>query len=289
MADLPHSLQIALGYPTSYAEDWSVDGSRVEFVYARNPAPWPWTTLPSWHPVVVDKLQYFSAVTASWAAGAFAAETRTALTKLHWSSLRRESSPAARGVYESYSDERGIGYTLEIFDAEGRETLRTRGEGAAFGDRDFGAWRSAAKEKAVALRRPAPDEMADPTAAGLGQDGCSLVSPLRTTADAFAATGWVTASNAFPPHHPFHTGSGDHVNAGHLLDCAMQCAHLALEPSKPLYCSGGEAEFLRFIELGVPFEISLTSEPRSAGGTRIRTSMRQGDRDTTRITLDLEA
>ena len=71
--------------------------------------------------------------------------------------------------------------------------------------------------------------------------------------------------NCFHPQHPFHTGSGDHVNAAQILDCALQAAHLHLgngqDWDKALICQGGTASFQRYIELDIVFEILVSAKP----------------------------
>ena len=289
MGDLPEELRQVLGYATSYVEDWSVEGSRVELSFSRRADAWPWQVLPPWHPVVVDKIQYFAAITGAWASGGFGTGARTALTGISWSSLEREPGAPHRGSYRAFEDDGTVGYALQIFDESGRETLRIRGEGVAFGDRDFGAWRDAAKKKAATSAWAPPSELACPEAAGLGASGHSLISPLRKEGGTGTAIGWVTSADGFAPAHPFHTGTGDHVNAGHLLDCALEGAHLLLDTPGPLYCRGGEARFRRFVELDVPFEIALHAEEPVAGTTTVRARMQQGGRETTSVRLDLTA
>ncbi len=287
MGDLPKALERALGYSTNYVDGWSVEGSRVELSFSRRTEPWPWRVLPPWHPVVVDKIQYFGAITGAFASGSLGSAARTALTRVRWSAWEPDAGPAHRGTYRPFEEGDSLGYELEIFDETGRETLRIRGEGVAFGDRDFGAWRGAAKQKAAASALAPPSELADPEAAGLGADGRSLISPLRKEGEAATAVGWVTAAEGFTPNHPFHTGSGDHVNAGHLLDCALEGAHLLLDTPGPLTCRGGEARFRRFVELDVPFEIALRAEEPVDGVTTVHAEMQQGGRETTGVRLDL--
>ncbi len=294
MADLPQSLERVLRYPINYVEDWTVEGSRVEMSFSRRTDPWPWLVLPPWHPVVVDKIQYFAAVTGAWAYGSLGRDSkersgtgpRTALTRIRWVSLARDAGPARRGTFRPFQGEESVGYELEIFDEAGRATLWIRGEGAAFEERDFGARRSASKENAATSALAPPSELARPEAVGLGPEGRSLISPLAG-GDPPTVIGWVTSAEGFAPAHPFHTGTGDHVNAGHLVDCALEGAHLLLDTPGPLYCTGGEARFRRFVELDVPFEIALRSEEPEGDATTVHARMHQGGRETSSVRLDL--
>jgi len=285
----PDQLEAALGYRHNFARVVRAAPERTELAFDLDRERYPWLALPPLHPVVIDKIQYFAAVTGSLQASQMKPGTRSALTKLTWSALvpPGDARPAVRGVLAPWAGEERAGYELALFDDPGREVARVRGEGTAFGDRDFGAWRAAAKQKAAdaARDRAAPTPPADPVAAGLGPGGVCLVSPPRGR----SLAALVTAESGFGPAHPFHTGSGDHVNAAHLFDCAMQAAHLLWEPAgTALHCVAGEAGFLRFVELGVPFEIDVAEpEPGPEGTTRLCFTVRQAGRENTRLRFDL--
>ena len=290
----PEQLERALGYRHNFARIVRADEQRLEFGYDLDPQRWPWLALPPQHPVVLDKVQYFSAVTGSLAASRLEPGTRSALTKLGWSCTPRPGGArhAVRGVLEPWVGEQRAGYELTLFDDQGRENARIRGEGAAFADRDFAAWRAKSKrEAAAAAAAQQVLPRADPVAAGLGPAGRSLVSAPLARDGARGVLAQVGAANGFHPAHPFHTGTGDHVNAAHLLDCALQAAHLLWDPAgTALRCTGGEAEFLRFVELEAAFELWLEAcEPRAAGRARLRFAIGQAGRENARIRLELEA
>lgn len=288
----PAQLRAALGYERNFARVLSADDGRVAFAYDLDPERWPWLALPPLHPVVIDKIQYFSAVTAILATSRLEPGTRSALTKIGWSTAPRAGGArhAVRGELGFASGERP-GYRLAVFDADGHENARIWGEGAAFADRDFGAWRARAKRTAreAAGAAAAPPPPADPVAVGLGPGGRCLVSKPFERDGALALAALVTAVNGFHPAHPFHTGSGDHVNAAHLFDCALQAAHLLAEPAGArLACTDGEAEFLRFVELDTPFELRLEArEPLAHGRTRMRFAIGQAGRENARVRFDL--
>jgi len=285
----PAQRKAALGYPHNFARVLGLEEGRIEFGYDLDPERWPWLTLPPRHPVVLDKVQYFSAVTASLVSGSLEPGTRSALTRIGWSCRGEGEHHATRGVLEPWSGGRRAGYRLAVHDDAGHEIARIRGEGFAFADRDFDAWRARAKSEARAAAGE-PPEPADPAAAGLGPGGHCFVSAPFTRSAARVAVARIGAANGFHPAHPFHTGTGDHVNAAHLLDCALQAAHLMAEPAGRLVCVGGDAEFLRFVELDVPFEIRLCSRDRSqAGHTRLGFAIDQAGRENARIALELKA
>jgi hypothetical protein len=288
----PAARKAALGYEHNFARVLRIGERRVEFGYDLDRQRWPWLALSPLHPVVIDKIQYFSAVTASLTTERMVPGTRTALTKLSWSCRARAGGTlhATRGVFESWASERRGGYTLAIFDDAGHENARIRGEGRAFADRDFAGWRAQAKRRVAATAAEATPPPADPEDAGLGAAGLCFVSPPAGVSSATLLVARVGGANAFHPAHPFHTGTGDHVNAAHLFDCALQAAHLVWEPARTaLCCSGGEAEFLRFVELDAPFEIELRERRvRDAGRRRLGFSIRQAGRENARIALELE-
>jgi hypothetical protein len=285
----PAQRKAALGYSHNFARVLRVAPDRIEFGYDLDPARWPWLTLPPRHPIVLDKIQYFSAVTASLVSGSLEPGTRSALTRIGWSCRGDGERHATRGVLEPWSGERRAGYRLAVFDDAGREIARIQGEGFAFADRDFDGWRARAKVEARAAAGK-PPEPAALAAAGLGPGGHCFVSAPFLRSGTRVALAQIGAANGFHPAHPFHTGTGDHVNAAHLFDCALQAAHLMTEPAGRLVCTGGEAEFLRFVELDVPFEIRLSTQDRSeAGHTLLGFAIDQLGRENARIALEIGA
>jgi hypothetical protein len=129
-------------------------------------------------------------------------------------------------------------------------------------------------------------EMAPASAVGVGARGRSFVTRLHETGGAPAVTAFVPAQGGFHPRHPFHTGSGDHVNAGHLFDCVLQAAHL-FHAGAPLVCTGGEARFTRFVELDVPFSITCCGREGVDAGVRLEMGIAQAGRENALIVLDL--
>lgn len=279
--DSPAALKAALGYERNFCRVESVENDRVALVYDLDRAHWPWLALSPAHPVLVEKVQYFSAVTASWASGAMQPGVRSALTRIEWRCAPEVRSYPERGLSEPWRGERSMGYRLRVWDGAAREIYEIRGEGFAFEDRDFDAFR----EKS----RRAAREAAEPVEIDPGPDGLNFLAAPREVEGRLVALGCVTSERGFQPGHPFHTGTGDHVNAAHLFDCALQLARLALglAPSAPLDCRGGEARFQRFVELDAPFEARLEADARSADGADISVGFAQGGRDNASVRLEL--
>jgi hypothetical protein len=284
-------MRTPLVYDHNLARVTTVAGTRVELAYDLDRERWPWLALPPHHPVLVEKYQYFSAVTASLATGPAVPPTFAALTRFRWSCTPAawQGRYATRGLCEIRLGERELGYSLAVRDDDGRDLYRMSGEGFAFRDRDFPAWREKSRRAAqetAGERRIAP---APAPAVGLGPNGRSFVTPLTDVGGRLEATALVPTHGGFHPAHPFHTGSGDHVNAGHLFDCALQVVHLALGPERParLACTGGEARFIRFVELDVPFTVALTGRARRRDELALQLSMSQGGRDNAVISLEV--
>jgi len=233
------------------------DGLRVDLAFELDPDRWPWLALPPQHPVVIEKLQYFGGVTALLATRAVGEGQGSALTELVWSvgddvAEGHAQSGVCRLLGSLADLARGVGrFELVLHDAAGVEVGRLTGAGVVFDAGDSAARRAASKAKARAAGAGDPPNFVDPESVGLPADGTSFLGPI----DDGSARALVSTSRALHPAHPFHTGSGDHVNAGHLLDVVLQFAHLVME--RPTTWTAGTARFGRFVELDVPFTLSL--------------------------------
>lgn len=280
----------ALVYEHNFCRIERVDGMQVSLGYDLNRDRWPWLALPPDHPVLVEKYQYFSAVTAGWAVFDRASSAHSALTKLVWTceAASVQGEHATRGRCTLWQNERDMGYELVTHTEAGQAVVTFRGEGFAFADRDFKAWRAKARQAAFDQTPSVDFAPAGPASVGLDANGVSFVSPLRDTGGLPYATALVTTARGFHPAHPFHTGSGDHVNAGHLFDCALQTAHLVLNADVPLRCIGGKAEFKRFIELDLPFTIGLRRRGQTgASVSQLEFLLSQTARENAIITLEV--
>ncbi|MEN0060794.1 MAG: hypothetical protein AAGA48_01525 [Myxococcota bacterium] len=244
-------------YPHNPVRVVEASADQVDLVFELDTpqADWPWLTLPAQHPVLQQKLLYFASATALLASGRSTPDAPSALTFVKWSSQLGPDAPIpTRGHCAFASGPEGDRFELRLDDG----ALTFMGGGVAITDRDMAAWRAETRKKVLAkahLEPPFPElpERMPPWFVRLedgGEDG------------RFAARGLVTSERAFFPGHPFHTGSGDHVNVAHLVDCVAQVAELHL--GVPITaCTGGSGTFRRFVELDVPFVLQGTIEGRT--------------------------
>jgi hypothetical protein len=240
--------------------------------------------------VLVEKYQYFSAVTAGGIANPDST-TATALTQFRWTCAPEagRSGHATSGACELWKRDEALGFSLIIHDAARRPVYRASGEGFEFSDRDFPAWRERSRQATRAAAGTVAIDTAPASAVGVGPQGRSFVTPVQQAGGMPTVTALVPTRDGFHPRHPFHTGSGDHVNAGHLVDCVLQAAHLVhTRGGVGLVCTGGEAQFSRFVELNVPFTIAIRRLERTEdAGLRMETVLAQAGRENARIMLDL--
>lgn len=276
-----------LAYDRNFCRVTAVRGMEASLTYDLDHQRWPWLALPAFHPVLVEKYQYFSSVTTGWVVLDQAPSVQSALTQMTWrcSPASFSGEQAKHGHCKLWQRERDMGYELVTQLANGQEVTRYTGAGFAFADRDFKTWRAKSRKTALAQCGEFDFEPAKPTTVGLEAGGLSYVTPLSEINGQPATTACVMTDNGFHPAHPFHTGSGDHVNAGHLFDCVQQAAHLVLQARQPLTCTGGRAEFMRFVELDVPFTIRLEARVTAEGEARLSFALAQLGRDNARITL----
>lgn len=276
------------GYAENFARVEAVRGREVRLQFDLSARRWPWLMLPPQHPVLLEKYQYFSAVTAVLATGAMSPTTRSALTRLQWhchETFDDRDGPAASGRCELLGADDENGFRLELRSAAGAPVAQICGEGVIFHDRDFMQWR--AERRDAAARMPSNVVPASVKQVGLADDGVAFVA----ARDRHSVAGCVSAERAFYPRHPYHTGTGDHVNAGHLLDCALQAVHLLVpvEAGAAVWrCVAGDVRFQRFVELDGDFVMRLDA-PLRAGASEQEASLtlQQGDVDKVRFRLRL--
>lgn len=280
----------ALTYTHNLARVLNATDTVVDLAYEWRPDLWPWLSLPPSHPVLVEKYQYFATMTASWAMGTFSPKTYTALTMFEWQctadALGSEYPTQAR--CENWTETSEMGFKLNVSNAQGKLLYTSRGQGFAFRDRDFQQWREKSRRSALQARHVLAVDPIDPGKAGLGDQGHSFVSNVIDRVGKPTLYACVPKHGGFYPQHPFHTGSGDHVNAAQLLDCALQATHVFAGDGKPwtdpLICIGGQAHFQRYVELDVPFEITL-DEPV---GDSAQLRLSQAGRDNVLLRLDFQ-
>lgn len=243
-------------------------GARVWLAFDLDTARWPWLRLPPQHAVVVEKYQYFSSMTAGWALGLLGPGVFTALTEVTWDCGEGRDGHSPRGYCELETDgPRDIRFNSRFTDRSGAQAFHISGRGHVFPDGDFAARRAA--------RHNPPSASIAPHDAFLRK--------ITNEAGRWRADCLVGRVNGFHPAHRFHTGSGDHVNAAQLYDCALQVAAQAAGHGA-IRCTGGSAEFKRFTELDQPF--ALHAEP-STRADEWRFLVSQSGRETARLALRL--
>lgn len=275
----------AMVYEHSFAHATSLGEGRVELAYELDYDRWPWLSLPSHHPVLIEKYQYFGAVTAMLAVGQLDPAAFTALSQFEWQHRDLSAELPTQGLCLQRSLGNQCDFRLSLHGQTGVLLAEARGSGVILNDRDVGAWRAKSRKAALAAGAAAPERFAPPASIGCGVEGVSFISTAQDLDGTLRCQAFVPTEGGFHPAHPFHTGSGDHVNAGQLFDCAFQLAHLAIGADEPLRCLGGSARFLRFVELDVPFEIALTDRRDEAGTQELDFAFSQLGRDSARISL----
>ncbi len=283
----PGALMAALGAERNFAQVKAAKADRVELRFDLDPQRWAFLQLPSDHPIVIEEFGYFAAVTASWAIGLMEPGQHSALTRMEWRNqpARFDGEHACSGTARFQPDD--ISH-FELFGADGRKTADLRNRGFIFAPGDFEAARAAAKARLAAARIKASAFcFAATDAVGLTGDRPSFVGAPRGRDPGPRVAALVTRDD-FYPQHPDIEGSGDHVNAAHLLECCMQAAHLMMRPQGRLRCHGGSAEFRRFVELDVPFDIAVAA-PAQAGRavSDAEFTIQQADRTNAVIRLKL--
>ncbi|WP_209349458.1 hypothetical protein [Pontixanthobacter sp. CEM42] len=257
------------------------DGS-VTFGCPKVADDWPWLALHPHHPIALQNLQYWASVEAGRERGTFDGTKWTALTWTKWSCGSADVGNPVRGTSENVNEDGKLQSKLTFYDANDALVSTMFSMGVEFRNRDFEAWRATAKQESEPEADPSSFSFAAPEAVGSAGVGPSFLSPLQD-GEAPHALGLMTLGNAFPPAHPFMSGSGDHVNATHLAEAVHQFVHL-LEGGGDLRITGGEMRFTRYVELGRVFTVELVE--RSA--TSVSAKIVQGGRDCTHVTLQFE-
>ena len=236
-----------------------MDDGAVAFECDRDEKKWPWLALPGNHPIVVQTMNFWASVETGRTRGTFDSTKWSALTYSKWQASHANAGPATHGLADlppEPPEKDRPGFRLTFFDDAGKLVCRLIGSGVIFQTRDFEVWRNAAKENAKTELAIQDFSYAPASALGVRSDIERFVSPLLGT-DLPSASALITHKNGIMPHHPYHSGSGDHVNANHLVDAGLQFAHLVL--GRPLICVGGEMRFRRYVELGKIFSINAVS------------------------------
>ncbi|MCI5044233.1 MAG: hypothetical protein MRY72_05995 [Aquisalinus sp.] len=237
------------------------DDGAVIFRCDTDSTKWPWLSLHPAHSIAVQSVNYFASVGASHAAGRLDPKKWSALTSLQWQTFTHEDNalPATHGVVDPQPDPDKADYAISLFNEQGDPVYRFTGAGVVFHNRDFKAWRAKARAEIMSLPEPEIFNYAAPEVVGVSQPVESFVSDLLQEGDTSKVQALVTSANGFMPAHPYHDGSGDHVNAGHLCDVAQQAAHtLRYRAGKEAaFPVAGRVTFKRYVELDRPFEVRL--------------------------------
>lgn len=233
------------------------DGS-VTFQCSSDRNQWPWLALHPFDPIVVQSINYWASVETGAARGTWDPEKWSALTQMRWTCGAQGVGHATHGVADAIKENGEPRYRLTFFDADSAFVYSMSGKGVVFKTRDFEAWREKAKQKTVGPFAVGDFKYASPEALGVATEIEAYLSNLGDS-DKPSAEGLILKETGFTPAHPYHSGSGDHVNSNHLGDVARQFVSL-LRGSEPIILSGGEMQFKRYVELGHPFQIKMADQ-----------------------------
>ena len=244
---------------------------------------WPWLALPPSHPIVLQLINYFTSVEAAIARGSWDKDKWSALTRHQWwcGATGPEATHATHGIAEPGEDE-SPNFAITLFDDAGRLVYRNRGTGVVFHNRDFESWRTKAKAKIAALPEPRNFRFASKEALGAQTDAECLVSPLHEESDRAWCEAYLTQQNGFDDH-PYHDGSGDHVNSTQQADVIRQTAVLARGVTANNTIAAGDMIFTRYVELGRPFRIEI-DKTKTVGDVMVFT-VSQADKPCVEATL----
>jgi len=254
-----------------------IDEKSMSFVCSDDQSKWPWLTLHPSNQIPLQMMCYFASVETAAARGTLDETKWSALTKISWecAATAPEAAHARHGHIEAVGEAGAPDFAMIFKDASGNLVYRMDGKGVVFQNRDFEAWRAQAKEEARALPEPDGFTYAASDMIGVRGKGESLVSSLQETPDALFAEALITAENGFPPTHPYHDGSGDHVNSSHLADAIQQTAYMIRHKAgKSSICTAGSIVFKRYIELGRIFRIAV--DPARSSDETIAFVLSQG-------------
>ncbi len=240
----------------------------------------PWLRLHPADNVAVQSTNYFALTGVSRFTNRMDGTKWTALTRFEWRTHQTGSGARHPARGRATHGEDGIGYGCQFFDADDNPVYDVSGAGVVFKTRDFEGWRAKAKAKILALPEPENFAFAAPREVGVETQVEVFVSPLAEDAAGVYADAILTATSGFRPTHPYHGGSGDHVNSGQLCDAVQQAARLIRGPG---HVAAGEAVFSRYVELERPFQVRLLEA--ASDHRRLDFSVEQADEKCAAITF----
>ncbi|GAA4049614.1 hotdog family protein [Parerythrobacter jejuensis] len=232
------------------------DGT-VAFSCSQDVALWPWLELDPHDPIVIQTINFWASYQSGQARGGWEPGQWTALTWMEWECGDRGCGHATHGIEDTFEIDGEMRFRLTFFDVAGRLVARMSGTGVVFRNRDFEGWRAKSKQQAAIETAPENFEFASSAEVGASVPCGSVLAPLEQSGIQ-STRGLITPENGLAPANPHLSGSGDHVNATHLAEAVRQFDTL-LQAGDRRIPTGGEMRFSRYVELGVPFDISLSA------------------------------
>ncbi len=273
-----------------FTKDFVVtDDGAVTFRCETSVDDWPWLSLHPATNTVVQMVNYYSLTGVSAARENHDPEKWTALTSFQWQTfaMGADAHHATHGVADPKPTDDNIDYAATLFDAHGALVYRVGGTGVVFQNRDFKSWREKSKSRIMALPEPKGFQFVTPEEAGVATAVECFVGRIGE-GEALYVDALITEETGFSPAHPYHDGSGDHVNSTHICDAAEQAAHLIRHRfGKHGYPNGGKVAFNRYVELNRPFRIVLVSDPAVLDQMQFR--FEQGGRPCVDLTFSYDA
>jgi len=247
-------------HPYTYDHEVSDDGT-VTFQCSTDVEKWPWLALHPFDPIVVQSINFWASVETAMARGTWDPEKWSALTHITWQCGEQGVGHAVHGVGKQTGEKGSPGFQIVFYDAGDALVYQMDGIGVIFQNRDFEAWRAKAKQKAAEPVDVADFEFTDAAKVGVAAQSQCFVSPL-IEGEAPAVQALVARTRGFMPAHPYHSGSGDHVNSNQLADVVRQFVNLWR--GTPMVLSSGTIEFNRYVELDRRFDVKLIAGDEAA-------------------------
>ena len=254
------------------------DGT-LEFECSHDVERFGWLALPPRHPAVIQTQNFWGSIGAKIEQEGEDAGKWTALTWTDWQCGQGEVGRATHGTYQQVEAQGGPAFAMALFDAEDREIVRMRGRGVVFRNRNFEEWREKSKSEARQKGDHSEFVFADRAVLGQSEREFPFVAPLDSP-DATSIEALVTRENGLPPHNPYLSGSGDHVNTTHFAEAARQAACL-VSGDPNIAITGGEMSLTRYVELGTPFRFKIEDRSQET----LKLVLEQLERPCAQITL----
>lgn len=270
--------------PYSYTKNHVVsDDGMVMFQCSTDVQKWPWLALHPFDPIVVQSINFWASVETATARGTWDPEKWSALTQMTWSCGECGVGHPVRGIGKQTGGQGTPGFHIEFFDSQDALVFELAGTGVIFQTRDFEAWRVKAKQKAAAPVDPADFDFASARDVGVERQDHCFVSPL-TEDPRPSVQALVPKVRSFMPAHPYHSGSGDHVNSNQLADAVRQFVNLLR--GQETFLLSGEIEFSRYVELDRPFNIAAMQGNEST--RQLSIVVAQADRQCATFDINVE-